>query len=412
MIGRGSIARTEAWQHEAVVSPETTRPAQMAKIFGYLKGMHATYLLDLGVRLRLFQRLGEAPGGLHAADLTAACGMDAGYTRCWCETACALELLDYDPEAGYRLAPFMDELLARPEATFSLAGFPTAHLMFSRDYARYPELFRSGGVQPYAEHDEAFLTAVAGATATLPRMFCEAVLPGLPDLKARLETGAAVLDVGCGAGHALVTLAERFPKARCVGIDVEPVSIGLADKLISERGLDDRVQARLLEADSDWPADLAGAFDLVTTFLVLHEIHPDHKAAVLARCAQALTPDGVLLLFDERYPSGPGELRDLTQIFAVMAQWYETTWGNVLNTREEIAKLLAGAGLTAVQETALSRFYIVVAKPTALVAHPVSAERRTGEARGHTATISVPPGPRTSTLLHKHWLGAGLAAVA
>jgi hypothetical protein len=132
MIGRGSIARTEAWQHEAVVSPETTRPAQMAKLFGYLKGMHATCLLDLGVRLRLFQRLGEAPGGLHAADLAAAGSMDAGYTRCWCETACALELLDYDPEAGYRLAPFMDELLARPEATFSLAGFPTAHLLVQR----------------------------------------------------------------------------------------------------------------------------------------------------------------------------------------------------------------------------------------------------------------------------------------
>jgi hypothetical protein len=70
-------------------------------------------------------------------------------------------------------------------------------------------------------------------------------------------------------------------------------------------------------------------------------------------------------VFDERYPSGPGELRDPIQIFAVMAQWYETTWGNVLNTREEITELLAGAGLTAMQETALSRFYIVVAKPTA-----------------------------------------------
>jgi hypothetical protein len=35
---------------------------------------------------------------------------------------------------------------------------------------------------------------------------------------------------------------------------------------------------------------------------------------VLARCARALTPDGVLLLFDERYPSGPGELRDPTEI--------------------------------------------------------------------------------------------------
>ena len=364
MTDTGAVVRTEAWRREAVSSPQTSRPAQMAKIFGYLKGLHATYLLDLGVRLGLFERLGETPQGLHAGALAAACGLDAGYTHCWCETACALELLDYDPASGYRLAPFMDELLARPDGTFSLAGFPTAHLMFGRDYARYPELFRTGGTQPYAEHDQVFLAAVAGATATLPRMFCEAVLPTLPDLEAGLETGAAILDVGCGAGHALVTLAERFPNVRCVGIDVEPVSVAMAQRLISDRGLGDRVEARLL-TDGDWPADLTGAFELVTMFLVLHEIHPDHKAAVLARCARALKPDGALLLFDERYPSHPTELRDATQIFAVMAQWYETTWGNQLNTREEIAELLTGAGLIQVQETALSRFYIVVARPAA-----------------------------------------------
>lgn len=364
MTSMGLVPRTQAWQHEAVRSPATTRPAQMAKIFGYLKGLHATHLLELGVRLGLFERLGQTPSGLPVPDLAAACGLDAGYTRCWCETACALELLDYDPTAGYRPAPFMDELLAQPTGTFNLAGFPTAHLVLARDYARYPELFRSGGSQPYADHDQAFLTAVAGATTTLPRMFCDAVLPNLPDLQTSLERGAAILDVGCGAGHALVTLAERFPKVRCVGIDIEPVSIGMAQQLIHEHALDGRVEARLV-TEGDWPADLATGFELVTTFLVLHEIDPDHKAAVLARCAEALKPDGALVLFDERYPSHPGELRDTTQIFAVMAQWYEVTWGNVLNTREQIAELLTGAGLTPVQDLALSRFYIVIAKPAA-----------------------------------------------
>jgi SAM-dependent methyltransferase len=360
MDGGGQRPRSEAWRREAVISPATTRGAQMAKVFGYLNGLHASYLMELGVRLGLFARLAGTPAGRHPADLAADLELDAGYVRCWCETACALELLDYEPAAGYRLAPYIDELLGRPEATFSVAGFPAVHLQFGRDYLRYPELFRSGGTQPYAEHDPSFLAAVAGATATLPRMFCEAILPTLPDLQARLERGAAILDVGCGAGHALVTLAERFPGARCVGIDIEPVSVAMAERLIRQRGLDGRVEARLLDGDG-WPADLAGGFDLVTTFLVLHEIRPDGKAAVLAGCAEALKPGGALLLFDERYPSGPGELRDPTQVFAVMAQWYETTWGNVLNTREEIAELLAGAGLTPLQETALSRFYIVVA---------------------------------------------------
>ncbi len=74
-----------------------------------------------------------------------------------------------------------------------------------------------------------------------------------------------------------------------------------------------------------------------------------------------------------------------------MAQWYETTWGNVLNTREEITELLAGAELTAVQETALSRFYIVVAKPTA----PATSGRP--DARSARRTMPGPPEPRPST---------------
>jgi arginine repressor len=45
-----------------------------------------------------------------------------------------------------------------------------------------------------------------------------------------------------------------------------------------------------------------------------------------------------------------------------MAQWYELTWGNVVNTREEIHALLAQQGLAVVNETSLSRFHIVIAE--------------------------------------------------
>ena len=49
--------RGEAWTREDVVSPETTRQAQMGKIFGYTKGLHAVHLIAIGARLGLFERL-------------------------------------------------------------------------------------------------------------------------------------------------------------------------------------------------------------------------------------------------------------------------------------------------------------------------------------------------------------------
>jgi len=347
-----------------VASPDTTRQAQMGKVFGYLKGIHAAHLIDIGVKLGLFDHLAQRPEGMTPEALATAARLHAPYVRSWCETACGLELLDYDPGTGYRFAPFMDELLGQPEATYYLGRFPDAHFQIARDYARYPECFRTGGVFPYQQHDEAFFRSIAEGLQTLPRMFLDAVVPKLPDLAARLEAGARILDVGCGGGYAIVEFAARYPHVRCVGIDVEPTSIGLAQALIRSRGLTDRVEGRVVDGAA-WPEEFAGAFDLVTTFLVLHEIAPWLKDDVIRLCAWALRPGGQLLIFDERYPSGPGELRDPAQIFAVMAQWYEVTWGNIVNTREEIHALLARQGLRVADETSLSRFYIVTAEKPA-----------------------------------------------
>jgi len=337
------------------------RGAQMGKVFSYFKGLHATHLMDLGAKLGLFARLAQTPAGVPPAVLATDLRLHPPYVQQWCETACALELLDYDPAEGYLLAPCMAELLGRPDGTYNLGSFPAVHLVLAKDYAHYPELFATGGVFPYQQHDEAFFRSVADATRTLPRMFLDGVMPDLPELGARLEAGAAILDMGCGGGYALVEFAERYPKARCVGLDVEGTSIQLAQELISARGLGDRVEARRVDG-AVLPPDCRGAFDLITTFLVLHEIAPALKAAVLQQCALALRPGGKLLIFDECYPSGPRELRDPSQIFAVMAQWYELTWGNIVNTREEIHALLAQQDLRITDETALSRFSIIIAE--------------------------------------------------
>lgn len=336
------------------------RQEQMGKVFGYLKGLHATHLINVGVELGLFNELTEAEGSLTPLQLATRSGCHPPYVKVWCEAAFALELLDLDGSGRFTPAPFINELLADPSSTYYLGGFPGAHLAVAEDYAQYPHYFRTGSSRPYQEHSRGFFAAVAAATTALPRMFCDAVLPGLPALNERLEHATEILDVGCGAGHAIVELAKRYPGVRCLGVDIEPESIAMAEVLIAEQGLGDRVAVRLIE--KGWPADLVGRFDLITQFLVLHEIEPRLKQEILRGCADALKPSGALLLFDERYPSEAAELRDPAQIFSVVAQWYELTLGNVLNTREEISELLHGAGLTVTHETALSRFHIVIAE--------------------------------------------------
>lgn len=355
------IPRSQSWERESVNSPEASLQEQMGRVFGYLKGFHATYVLSLGRRLGLFDGIQRAETGIKPADLAQDLKLNTRYVQLWCETACSLELLDYSSDKGFYFPPHLDQLLGDPSSPFFIGSFPDVHHNVGRDYEDYPSRFQTGSVVPYQDHDQEMLESVATATVALPKMFLQLVLPKLPSLETRLADDCSLLDMGCGGGSAIVEFATRFPALRCTGVDLEPKSIEIAQKLIADRDLGERVNAVLLDGAA-LPAEMESNFDLVTSFLVLHEIHPEKKEAVLNQCARALKPGGQMLLFDEQYPGGPNAMRDPDLAFSVIAQWFEMTWGNVINTKDEIHQLLTRSGFQIVEETNLSRFYVVVAR--------------------------------------------------
>ncbi len=330
-----------------------TRAEQTTKIFRLLKGMHSTHLIDIGVKLDFFEKTADAgPSGLTARELAAECKTHADYTQIWCQAAAGLELLETfepaahstrDPATRYVLAPFMDELLAKKDGNYYLGGFPAVHLELARDYKRVPELFRTGKIFPYQKHEKRFFLSIAEGLKTLPRIFLALILPEFPDLKRRLEEGANVLDIGCGGGYAVVEIAKNFPQSTCLGVDIEPNSITMARRLIRKNKLQKRVRVVLVRGNRSYGR--GGSFDLATLFLVLHEISPKMKQRVIDSAARALSPGGTLLIYDEAYPETMSELKSEPQIFAVMAQWYVGTWGNVINTKLEIKEMVLRAGL-------------------------------------------------------------------
>ena len=49
-----------------------------------------------------------------------------------------------------------------------------------------------------------------------------------------IEDNAVVLDICCGTGANCILLGKRYPKARIIGIDINPVFIGHAEKKIND----------------------------------------------------------------------------------------------------------------------------------------------------------------------------------
>ena len=85
-----------------------------------------------------------------------------------------------------------------------------------------------------------------------------------------LPSGARALEIGCGPRGCLDLLAARVgPAGRVVGIERSEEAVGLARKLVAERGL---LNVEVLLADARSASLAKASFDLVTARLVLANV--------------------------------------------------------------------------------------------------------------------------------------------
>ena len=79
--------------------------------------------------------------------------------------------------------------------------------------------FRNGGGVPYSAYPR-FHTLMAEASAqSYDAALIDAILPLVPGLTEKLQTGIAVAEIGCGSGHAINLMARAFANSRFTGYD-------------------------------------------------------------------------------------------------------------------------------------------------------------------------------------------------
>ncbi len=318
-------------------------PDARAFIEGVVRGAQDYLYILAGVESGLFDVITRhGAEGVTAATLAEESGLRPDYVRIWSETAYTIGVLEATDGGWLRLSPSMGALLSSSEPR-NLVPMLRLHGQWLGQLLELGSLLRSGDERPGFEGT--FRREVA--VGILPALRAQArgridrIYARQPDVAAKLQGGARVLEVGCGTGMQLEALAQTYPKASFVGIDVVAGMLEIGTEAIRDAGLSGRIDFRQVRAES---IDYSDEFDIALMNVVMHELRPEIRPAAVGKVFEALRPGGMLVSNDFAYPNTLAEFRDPVYTFGVFDQALELAWGSRHLTRTELDDLLKGVG--------------------------------------------------------------------
>jgi len=261
---------------------------------------------SLGDQLGLYKALHDlrVASSQEMADHT---GLNERWLREWLRHQACMGQIEYDAETDrFHLSPeAVAVMLDTSHPAYFGGGFESATASFN-SLPGLVNSFRSGLGFTYDDHGP----GCASGIERMSRYFNEhalvpKILPLLDGVVDKLEQGATVADVGCGAGVATIAMAQTFPDSKFVGYDISDHALARArEKLDTVDVPNIRFVNPLHEAMPTEPT-----FDLVTTFDVIHDAA--HPQRLLDGIHQALKDDGTFLCEDIRsFPSFQRNLQE------------------------------------------------------------------------------------------------------
>ena len=279
--------------------------AYALKVWSYKQGELVSLMVHLGDRLGLYRAL-DAAGPLSAAELAQRTGLQERWLLEWLRNQAAAGLVEYSAGDRFELLAVGSAVLADEEKSLAFAAGAFGEPTPPEIVARMADAFRSGIGLSYedlgatAAHRTERMLGPWTRLALVPK-----VIPALDGVEAKLESGARVADVGCGAGVALLAMAAAYPRSEFHGYDPSSHAIERAREKAKQGGLAN-VELHVARGES-LPRE--PSFDFVITFDCMHDMtRPD---AVIRAIRRALQPDGTWLIKDIRSrPSFEENLRN------------------------------------------------------------------------------------------------------
>ncbi len=261
-------------------------------VYEFLEGAVVSGMIHLGDRLGLYRALKDA-GAIGSDELAQKTGLNERWVREWLRGQAAAHLIDYRGDGRFSMSPEAGLVLAEENSpAFAAGGFHSLPQQVAV-LERLPEAFRTGIGLPYDAFGAEGAVGIERFLAPWFRSFLVPLaLPSLDGVVPKLEAGAKVADIGCGAGLALLEMAKSYPRSELHGYDISRHALERAEANKADAGVSN-VTFHCASGDA-LPAD--ASFDLVTAFDCIHDM--THPEEVMDAVRKALKADGTWLIAD------------------------------------------------------------------------------------------------------------------
>ena len=274
------------------------------KIGSFLNGAAAALMISVGHKVHLFDVMAKI-GACSSTKLAKSAELDERYVREWLGAMTTAGIVSYDALRDlYNLPVEHAAMLTRSAGPRNQSLYMQYIPLLAKVEDRIVEHFKNGGGVPYSEYTTFHEVMAEASGARFDNLLVETILPIVPNIIERLESGINVADIGCGSGHAINVMALAFPRSHFTGIDFSAEAITVAKNEADELGLEN---VEFLEQDA---ADLQfdEMFDFITTFDAVHD--QAHPRKMVTGIYASLKEDGYWLCADLCASSHLGENLD------------------------------------------------------------------------------------------------------
>ena len=265
----------------------------LGKVVGDVGSAMSAALVVIGDRLGLYRALAR-DGALTPTELAKRTETSERYCREWLHAQAAGGYVTFDAATGkFTLPPEQAVALADDTSPAFVPGlFQVTQAMWN-GVPRIAESFKKGdGLSWGDQHPCLFEGTERFFRSGYIGNLVSSWIPALDGVKAKLERGAKVADVGCGLGASTIIMAQAFPRSTFVGFDSHQGSIEMARKRAKDAGVAERVTFEVAGATS-YPGS---GYDLVAHFDCLHDMEDPVGAAKHVR--ETLASDGTWMIVE------------------------------------------------------------------------------------------------------------------